>query len=194
VSTTRASGVTIELTDGDITAQPDVEAIVNAANARLMPGGGVAGAIHRAAGPGLAEECRPLAPVNPGQSVITTGHGLPNRWVIHCLGPVYGVDEPAADLLAACYSGALALAEEHHLASVAFPALSTGAFGYPVVEASEVALHTVVEAAPRLNHVALVRFVLFGGDSLAVHRETLDRLVASPGGSQPPGGSPGGAA
>src|SRR5690606_41737019 len=91
-----------------------------------MPGGGVAGAIHRAAGPGLAEECRPLAPIRPGQAVITSGYRLPNRYVIHCLGPVYGVDEPAADLLASCYRNGLRLAEERGIASVGFPAISTG--------------------------------------------------------------------
>jgi O-acetyl-ADP-ribose deacetylase (regulator of RNase III) len=119
--------VTLELVEGDITSQPDIDAIVNAANALLMPGGGVAGAIHRAAGAELAAECRPHAPIAPGEAVITSGQRLPNPWVIHCLGPVYGVDEPAAELLASCYHRALALAEEHGLQSVAFPALSTGA-------------------------------------------------------------------
>jgi len=84
-------GIRIECLRGDIASQADIEAVVNAANARLMPGGGVAGAIHRAAGPGLASECEPMAPIRPGEAVITGGHNLPNRFVIHCLGPVYGV-------------------------------------------------------------------------------------------------------
>ncbi len=175
----RVGEVTVELLDGDITAQPDVDAVVNAANAELMPGGGVAGAIHRAAGPGLAEECRPLAPIRPGQAVITSGHRLPNPWVIHCLGPVYGRDEPAAELLASCYRNALQLADERGLSSVAFPAISTGIFGYPMAEAAEVALRTVAETAPRLQRVRLVRFVLFGDEALAAHQAALARLEAA---------------
>src|SRR5690606_4308840 len=101
----------LELVTGDITAQPDLDAVVNAANARLRPGGGVAGAIHRAAGPGLAAECEPLAPIEPGACVITGAHDLPNRRVLHCLGPVYGSDEPAAELLSSCYLEALLLAD-----------------------------------------------------------------------------------
>lgn len=176
---TAVSGVSIELVAGDITAQPDIDAVVNAANAELLPGGGVAGAIHRAAGPGLADECRPLAPIRPGESVITSGHRLPNPWVIHCLGPVYGVDEPAAGLLADCYRGALGLAEERGLGSVAFPAISTGAFGYPLEPAAEVAIRTVVETAPQLRRVTRVRLVLFGRETLDVHRAALERLLRS---------------
>lgn len=168
--------MTIELVEGDITAQPDVDVIVNAANAQLAPGGGVAGAIHRAAGPGLAAECRPLAPIRPGQCVITGGHDLPNRWVIHCLGPVYGRDEPAAQLLSDCYRGALELADQRGLRAVAFPAISTGVFGYPVAEAADVALRTVAEVMPRLSHVSVARFVLFGADVLAAHETALARL------------------
>lgn len=175
-------GVAIELVEGgDIAAQPDVHAVVNAANAQLMPGGGVAGALHRAAGPGLADECRPLAPISPGECVITGGHRLPNPFVIHCLGPVYGRDEPAAELLAACYHGALDLAESQGLGAVAFPAISAGAFGYPVDAAADVALAAVVEAAPRLRSVRRVRFVLVGRRAFAAHREALERLVPGDG-------------
>lgn len=170
--------VTIELVHGDITAQPDVEAVVNAANAQLATGGGVAGAIHRAAGPGLAEECRPMAPIATGECVVSGAHDLPNRSVIHCLGPVHGVDQPAEELLAACYERALALAERHGLTSVAFPAISTGVFGYPVDEAARVALRTVVEAAGWLATVRRVRFVLFDQHDLEVHRDALDALLA----------------
>lgn len=166
----------IELAQGDITRQSDLDAVVNAANAQLLPGGGVAGAIHRAAGPGLAEECRPLAPIRPGEAVLTTGHQLPNPWVIHCLGPVYGADEPAAELLASCYRTALRLADERELASVGFPALSTGAFGYPMRPAAEVALSTLRETAAEIRHVRLARFVLFDADAVRVHRTVLDQF------------------
>ncbi|MEN2995438.1 MAG: macro domain-containing protein [Acetomicrobium sp.] len=145
----KISGVTIECVKGDITRQPDVTAVVNAANAWLKPGGGVAGAIHRAAGPELDKECRPLAPIKPGQAVITGGHNLPNKYVIHCLGPRYGVDKPEDRLLSDCYRNALKLADEHEIDSIAFPAISTGVFGYPVQEAAEVALRTVKETIPR---------------------------------------------
>jgi O-acetyl-ADP-ribose deacetylase len=168
--------VTVECVQGDITSQQDIEAVVNAANARLAPGGGVAGAIHRAAGPGLAEEAVPLGPIEPGEAVITGAHGLPNRYVIHTLGPVYGQDRPEAELLARCYRNSLALAEDNGVKSVAFPAISTGIFGYPAEEAAEVALQTVREEAERLERVHLVRFVLFGERDLEVHERVLSRL------------------
>ena len=171
------NGVRVECVQGDIADQPDMDAVVNAANAELRPGGGVAGALHRAAGPGLDEECRRLAPIRPGQAVITGAHRLPNRKVIHCLGPVHGRDEPAEALLAACYRNALRLAEDAGLASVAFPALSTGAFGYPVEPATEVALRTIIEESSRLASVRQVRFVLFGREDLEVHARCLERLA-----------------
>jgi O-acetyl-ADP-ribose deacetylase (regulator of RNase III) len=174
---TTVGGVTIECVQGDITSQPDVAAVVNAANAQLRSGGGVAGAIHSAAGPGLSEECRPKAPIEPGEAVITGGHDLPNDHVIHCLGPVYGRDKPEDELLAACYRNALDLAEEKGLDSVAFPALSTGAFGYPLHEAAEVALRTVMEKAGELRTVKTIRFVLFGQEDCRIHQEVLEELA-----------------
>ena len=162
---------------GDITRQIGFDAVVNAANAQLRPGGGVAGAIHRAAGPGLAEECRPLAPIKPGQAVITGGHNLPNRYVIHCLGPVYGVDRPSDRLLADCYRNALRLAEERGLSSVAFPAISTGAFGYPMEEAAEVAFRAIIEMAPALKAVKVVRLVVRDETALRIHEEALVRCL-----------------
>ncbi|MBC7105776.1 MAG: macro domain-containing protein [Firmicutes bacterium] len=171
------AGVRVECVVGDITRQTGFDAVVNAANAQLRPGGGVAGAIHRAAGPGLEEECRPLAPIRPGQAVITGGHNLPNPYVIHCLGPVYGVDRPSDRLLADCYRNALRLADERGLASVAFPAISTGAFGYPMEEAAEVAFRTVAEVAPSLKSVRVVRFVLRDAGALRVHEEAMARVL-----------------
>lgn len=174
-------GVELELTRGDIARQEGFDAVVNAANAELRIGGGVAGALHRAAGPGLEREAVPLGPIRPGEAVITSGHELPNPHVIHCLGPVYGRDEPADRLLASCYHEALRRAEEEGLGSVAFPAISTGAFGYPLEAAAEIALGTVLEDAPSLTSVRRVRFVLYGERAFAVHREVLDRLAAERG-------------
>ena len=165
--------VTVECVLGDITDQPDVDAVVNAANARLESGGGVAGAIHRAAGPGLAEEARPLGPIRPGEAVITGGHGLPNSFVVHTLGPVYGQDRPEDELLAACYRNSLARADEKGAVSIAFPAISTGIFGYPVEEAAEVAIRAVLEGAENLRNVRLVRFVLFGKKDLETHERAI---------------------
>ncbi len=170
-------GITLELTLGDIAAQDDTTAVVNAANARLQIGGGVAGALHRAAGPGLAQEARPMAPIKPGEAVITGGHNLPNAHVIHTLGPVYGRDEPSDELLQACYENALNRAEEHAIDSVAFPAISTGAFGYPMESAAEVALSTVLDAMPNLESVEHIRFVLYDAHALNVHEDILQRLT-----------------
>lgn len=154
--------IKLEIVRGDIADQPDMSAVVNAANAQLRTGGGVAGAIHRAAGPGLEEECRSLAPIKPGEAVITKAHNLPNDYVIHCLGPVYGRDKPEDKLLADCYRNALLLADKHKTPSVAFPAISAGAFGYPVEEAAAVAMDTVYQTIPELRHVKTIRIVLFG--------------------------------
>lgn len=171
----------IECVTGNIVKQPDMTAIVNAANAELRPGGGVAGAIHRAAGAELDAECRPLAPIEPGQAVITGGHALPNAHVIHCLGPVYGVDKPSDALLRACYRNALDLAERHRIDSIAFPAISTGAFGYPMQAAAELALHEVLHQAPGLAYVRHLRFVLTDEQARQIHERTLNDASASPG-------------
>lgn len=154
---------------GDIAAQPDITAVVNAANAELQIGGGVAGALHRAAGPGLAEECRPMAPIKPGQAVISGAHELPNKYVIHCLGPVWGRDKPEDKLLADCYRNALRLADKHEIDSIAFPAISTGAFGYPAEDAARVAFETIDALLPELNHVNHIVFVLFSDIELETH-------------------------
>ena len=167
-------GVRVEVSTGDIADQPDMDAVVNAANAQMRMGGGVAGAIHRAGGPGLTEETRDLAPIEPGQAVISGAHDLPNRHVIHCLGPVYGRDEPADELLGRCFEAALHLADGHGVKSVAFPAISTGAFGYPTREAAEVAVAAVVGSCGDLGTVEHVRFVLFTEDDARVFREALE--------------------
>jgi O-acetyl-ADP-ribose deacetylase (regulator of RNase III) len=174
-------GVTVECVQGNIAAQSGIDAVVNAANSALMPGGGVAGAIHRAAGPGLYDECRKLAPIKPGQAVITGAHDLPNKFVIHTLGPVYGRDEPAAELLAACYRNSLRLAEENRLTSIAFPAISTGVFGYPVEEAAWVAIKAIAAEAPRLSSLKRIRFVLFGAADHKLHAEVLAGVAAEMG-------------
>ena len=166
-------GIRIECVLGDITEQPDADAVVNAANAQLQIGGGVAGAIHRAAGPELSRECRPLAPISPGEAVITGAGRLPNRHVIHTLGPVYGYDTPSDELLAACYRSSLLRAEESGLSSVAFPAISTGAFGYPMGEAAPVAMRSVSETLGELSSLKLIRFVLIDSTALGLHAEAL---------------------
>ena len=173
-------GRTIETVQGDIT-QEAVDAVVNAANERLAPGGGVAGAIHRAAGPELWAACEPLGGCATGEAKITDGFNLPARWIVHTVGPVYGRDEPAADLLANSYRNSLALADEAGARSIAFPALSTGAFGYPHQAAAEVALGTLLEALPRCRCVSDVRMVLFDRADEQVHAGVLQRLADAAG-------------
>lgn len=160
----------LEITSGDITRE-ETDAVVNAANKALAPGGGVAGAIHRAAGEGLWTECRDLGGCETGEAKITGGHGLPARYVIHTVGPVYGEDEPAADLLARCYRESLRRAEEKGLESVAFPALSTGAFGYPVSESAPIAIGALMEGLEQGGSVSRIRLVLFGQRDYEAHRQ-----------------------
>lgn len=165
----------LEMTKGDITEQ-DTEAIVNAANKRLAPGGGVAGAIHGAAGPELWEECKKLNGCETGEAKITKGYDLPAPYVIHTVGPVYSGSPEDPNLLASCYRRSLKLAEENDIESVSFPALSTGAFGYPMGEAAEIALKTVVEFLEEGSDIELVRFVLYDSEALSVHEEALKNL------------------
>jgi len=169
----------IECVQGDIADQPDMDAIVNAANAELRIGGGVAGAIHRAAGTGLERECRLLAPIRPGQAVISGAHNLPNRYVIHCLGPIYGLNEPSDELLSSCYQNALKLAEQNEIRSLSFPALSTGAFGYPMEPAARIAFKTLIDMVPQLSSVKYIRFVLFNDVDFHVHERVLNELMVS---------------
>ena len=169
--------IKIECVRGDISKQEDISAIVNAANAQLRTGSGVAGAIHRAAGPGLAEECRPLAPIKPGDAVISGAHNLPNDYVIHCLGPVYGQDKPEDKLLANCYRNALILADENSVRSISFPAISTGVFGYPMQEAAQIAFSTIKDTLPELKTVKEIRFVLFSEEDLKLHEKVMEEVL-----------------
>ncbi len=170
------SRVPVECVIGDIASQEDMEVVVNAANAELESGGGVAGALHKVAGPELAEECRHLAPIEPGEAVITGAYDLPNKFVIHCLGPVYGVDKPEDLLLVACYRNALRLAEKNKIESIAFPAISTGAFGFPMKDAAKLAFRTIKEMIPELKNVQRIRFVLPNKEALDIHENVLNSL------------------
>ena len=163
--------VNIELKYGDIVKQPDISAIVNAANAELRIGGGVAGAIHQVAGYELTKACHPLAPIKPGDAVITQAYNLPNKYVIHCLGPVYGKDKPEAELLAECYKNAIQLAEKHNINSIAFPAISTGAFGYPIQKATEIVVKTISECCHHIKNLKTIRFVLFSKNDLEIYQK-----------------------
>lgn len=166
----------MELVEGDITQQ-DTEAIVNAANTSLLGGGGVDGAIHRAGGPKILEECRQLGGCPTGEARLTTGGNLQARYVIHTVGPVYrdGMHrEP--ELLASCYRESLKLATAKGLKSVAFPSISTGAYGYPLADAARVALKTVKTYLAEHPEIERVRFVLFGKAAYAAYEAALKEL------------------
>ena len=164
----------LELVQGDITHQ-DTDAIVNAANTLLLGGGGVDGAIHRAAGPELLAECRTLGGCPTGDAKITQGYRLKTRHIIHTVGPVYRGSPRDAELLASCYQRSLHLAAVNHLRSVAFPSISTGAYGYPVDEAAPIALGVVVEFLNTPTSIELVRFVLFDRLTFQAHERALER-------------------
>lgn len=174
------NGAVVRLVMGDIT-KAQVDAIVNAANESLLGGGGVDGAIHRAGGPAILEECKKLGGCRPGEAKLTTGGRLPARYVIHAVGPRYYEDPAAAPaVLASAYRSALTLAEQHGVATLACPSISTGAFGYPVGEASRVALRTVVDylrdhsrPSPTLREV---RFVLFDRHTFDAYAAALEQL------------------
>jgi len=165
---TFADGKTLELRGpADITKET-TEAIVNAANSSLLGGGGVDGAIHHAGGPSILQECRRIVTkmktgaLPAGKAVITTGGRLPAKYVIHTVGPVYGRGgRHEAETLASCYRASIQIADDHGIRSLAFPSISTGAFGYPVQEAAEIAVGAIAVALPPCAHVTHVRFVLF---------------------------------
>jgi O-acetyl-ADP-ribose deacetylase len=174
-------GCMLELVQGDITHE-STDAIVNAANSSLMGGGGVDGAIHRAGGPAILEECKKIRDARgrlpTGQAVITGGGRLPARHVIHTVGPVYrDGSHGEEELLRSCYRSCLALAREHQLRSVAFPSVSTGIYGYPVAPAARAALGTVAdELGEHAGALDLVRFVLFDADTLEAYKQALAKL------------------
>lgn len=168
--------VALELTQGDITRQ-EVDAIVNAANSSLLGGGGVDGAIHRAAGPQLLAATRALGGCATGDAKLTPGFDLPARYVIHTVGPVYRPDDDSIPvLLASAHRRSLEIAAEHALVSVAFPAISTGAYGYPVDEAAPIALKTIHNFLQQTSSLKLVRFVLFNESTLAAFRHAMSDL------------------
>jgi O-acetyl-ADP-ribose deacetylase (regulator of RNase III) len=160
---------------GDITLL-SVDAIVNAANASLLGGGGVDGAIHRAAGPELLEACRRLGGCSPGEAKLTFGYGLGVRFVIHTVGPVWqGGMHGEAELLASCYRQSLKLAAEHGVSSVAFPCISTGVYGYPVDLAAEIAVTTVRAVLPEYPLIQNVVFCCFSANDLQIYERLLDQ-------------------
>jgi len=164
----------IRLHRGDITTLA-VDAIVNAANRSLLGGGGVDGAIHRAAGPGLLAECRALGGCETGRAKLTGGHGLPARHVIHTVGPVWGGGRDGeAELLASCYRESLALARAHGLASVAFPNISTGVYGYPKDAAARIAVDTVRAFRSDSGRPSQVVFCVFDEANFQIYQRLLD--------------------
>ena len=158
---------------GDITQQR-VEAIVNAANTSLLGGGGVDGAIHRAAGPELLAECRTLGGCATGQAKITRGYKLPAKWVIHTVGPVWhGGQHGEDELLASCYRSCFALVEQHGIKTVAFPSISTGAYGFPMDRAARIAVRETKSFLERNQSVEQVMLVCFGAGALEIHQAAL---------------------
>jgi O-acetyl-ADP-ribose deacetylase (regulator of RNase III) len=166
----------LELVQGDITEQ-EVDAIVNAANSRLAGGGGVDGAIHRAGGPAIMEECRKIGGCPTGEAVITTGGNLPAKHVIHTVGPVYRDGKRGeAELLESAYRSSLRVASENGCKSVAFPSISTGAYGYPIEEAAGIALRTAADCLRQGSDIDLIRFVLFSEPDHDAYVEALENV------------------
>lgn len=172
----KINNIEIECIQGDITEQFDIDVIVNAANKYLAPGGGVAGAIHRKAGPQLYEECKKLAPIETGQAVITSAYNLPNKYVIHTLGPIYSQEKNPAEKLQMCFINSLKLADSKGLKSIAFPAISTGIFGYPIEEAAEVSIKAILKTIPELKSIQIIRFVLFDDTTYSIFSKKLEEL------------------
>jgi O-acetyl-ADP-ribose deacetylase len=177
----KAGKTRIGLTKGDITRQ-NVDGIVNAANSSLMGGGGVDGAIHRAGGPSILEECKQIrdmqGPCAPGQAVITGGGKLPVKFVIHTVGPIWrGGATNESETLANAYRNSLALAIQYEIKTIAFPSISTGAYGYPIDEAAEIALNTVQEFCTKNEGIEEVRFVVFDEFNLRAYEDALHKAV-----------------
>ncbi|HEY6951199.1 MAG TPA: O-acetyl-ADP-ribose deacetylase [Bacteroidota bacterium] len=162
---------------GDITTQ-NVDAVVNAANSSLLGGGGVDGAIHRAAGPQLLEECRTLGGCETGEAKMTKGYGLPARFVIHTVGPIWhGGRENEERLLAQCYRNSFGIARKHKLARIAFPSISTGIYGYPVEKASRIALREIAEELDKNPSLQEVRVVCFDDHTLQTYLDEVGKFA-----------------
>lgn len=173
------AGATLQISQGDITNE-ETEAIVNAANSRLAGGGGVDGAIHRAGGPLIMEECRQIGGCPPGKAVITTAGNLKSKFVIHTVGPIYeNGHSQESDLLKNAYLNSLKLASEYALASISFPAISTGVYGYPLAEAAEIALETAVQFSKTGEKPHLIRFILFDSSAYSAFSNALKNLNES---------------
>jgi len=167
----------LAVVEGDITRQ-SVDAIVNAANTTLLGGGGVDGAVHRAAGPDLLEECRTLGGCPTGQAKITKGYWLPAKWVIHTVGPVWRDGRHGEDeLLASCYCSCFALVEQHDIRTVAFPSISTGAYGFPMGRAARIAVRETVDFLGRNTSVEKVLLVCFGRNDFDIHARAVKEAV-----------------
>lgn len=166
----------LELAVGDITRQ-DTESVVNAANKRLSPGGGVSGAIHRAAGPELWDECKTLGGCRTGEAKLSRGYNLGAKYVIHTVGPVYNGSKSDPEDLRDCYKNSLLLASRNKIKSVSFPSISTGIFGYPVKEASRVALKTITNFLEEHPEIELVRMVLFTEGDYSIYKASLDKIL-----------------
>jgi O-acetyl-ADP-ribose deacetylase (regulator of RNase III) len=170
----------LSLVEGDITKQ-DTDAIVNAANKSLLGGGGVDGAIHRAGGPEILEECREIGGCETGEAVITTGGNLKAKYVIHTVGPVYrGGSRGEPELLENAYQNSLNLASSNSLKSITFPSISTGAYGYPLEDAAKIALKTAIDFLKEKTDLEIIRFVLFGQKTLEVYEKVLKSWGPAP--------------
>ncbi len=168
----------IEVVQGDIT-QIKVDAIVNAANSSLLGGGGVDGAIHKAAGPELLAECRTLGGCPTGEARLTKGYNLPAKYVIHTVGPVYSGSSQDAELLSKCYRNSLTLAVGHEVKSIAFPAISCGVYGYPIEEACKIAVDTACRFLKETNAMERVVFALFSSGDRKTYSNYLKNLHLS---------------
>jgi len=165
----------LEIIKGDITKE-ETDAIVNAANSRLTPGGGVSGAIHRAAGRQLWEECKTLGGCKTGEAKITRGYNLGAKYVIYTVGPIYSGKEEDARMLSLCYINSLKLAMEHGIKSISFPAISTGIYGYPMEEAARVAISTILKFLKEKDASMKVRMVLYDERAYEIHKKVLEEM------------------